>query len=199
MARSFQEATLFSGLTVTETVQIALAKGTTPHLLPAMASAPWVRTAERESRRHALDLVEAFGLGAWAESLTAELSTGMRRICDLMVQVATRPRLLLLDEPTSGVAQREAESFGPLIRHVHEQLDCSVLVIEHDMPLLMGLCDRVYVLDAGQVISVGTPKQVRNDPAVIASYLGTSVQASGHSDQTQTTTVAHATLQEGSA
>ncbi len=73
------------------------------------------------------------------------------------------------------------------------------MVIEHDMPLLMGLCDRVYVLDAGQVISVGTPKQVRNDPAVIASYLGTSVQASEQSDQTQTTAVAHATLQEGSA
>ena len=199
MARSFQEATLFPGLTVTETVQIALSKGTTPHLLPAMASAPWIRDAERESRRRALDLVEAFGLEAWAGSLTAELSTGMRRICDLMVQVAARPRLLLLDEPTSGVAQREAESFGPLIRHVHEQLDCSILVIEHDMPLLMGLCDRVYVLDAGQVISVGTPKQVRNDPAVIASYLGTSVEASEHSDQTQTTTVAHATLQEGSA
>ncbi len=191
VARSFQEATLFPGLTVRETVQVALGKGTTTYLLPAMVSAPWVRAAEKESRRRALELIDTFGLRAWAESLTAELSTGMRRICDLMVQVATEPRLLLLDEPTSGVAQREAESFGPLIRDVQKQLGCSVLVIEHDMPLLMGICDRVYVLESGQLIAAGTPKQVRNDPAVIASYLGTTVEATEQSDQTQNAIVSH--------
>jgi ABC-type branched-subunit amino acid transport system ATPase component len=134
---------------------------------------PWSRANERRSRQRARELVDAFGLGAWADAMTSELSTGMRRVCDLMAQVATEPRILLLDEPTAGVAQREAEAFGPLVRRIRDALDCSILVVEHDMPLLMGLCDRVYAMEAGRVIAEGTPAQVRSDPAVIASYLGT--------------------------
>jgi branched-chain amino acid transport system ATP-binding protein len=110
-----------------------------------------------------------------------------------MIQVATEPRLLLLDEPTSGVAQREAESFGPLIRNVQEQLGCSVLIIEHDMSLLMGLCDRVYAFEAGRAIAAGTPTQVQNDPAVIASYLGTSAAVTQRTDQMNVRTVSNAT------
>jgi ABC-type branched-subunit amino acid transport system ATPase component/ABC-type branched-subunit amino acid transport system permease subunit len=173
LARSFQDASLFAGLTVIETVQVAMAQGTKTLLIPAMVGAPWVRSAERSSRRRALEIVEAFGLSPWADALTSELSTGMRRICDLATQVATEPRLLLLDEPTAGVAQREAEAFGPLVRRIREDLDCSILVIEHDMPILMRLCDRVYAMDAGAVIAVGTPEEIRENPAVIASYLGT--------------------------
>ena len=183
VARSFQDATLFPGLTVLETVQIGLGHRTRPRLLPAMAGAPWVRSAESESRRQALEIVRSFGLEPWEQSLTIELSTGMKRICDLMVQVAAGPRLLLLDEPTAGVAQREAESFGPLVRSIRDRLGCAILMIEHDMPLLMGLCDRVYALEAGQVIAVGTPKHVRNDPAVVASYLGTNARAANRSDR----------------
>ncbi len=134
---------------MTETVQVATSQRAKHQLLPAMVGAPWVRAAERNSRRRALEIVEAFGLGPWADALTSELSTGMRRICDLAAQVATEPRLLLLDEPTAGVAQREAEAFAPLVRRIRDDLDCSILVIEHDMPLLMGLCDRVYAMDAG--------------------------------------------------
>jgi ABC-type branched-subunit amino acid transport system ATPase component/ABC-type branched-subunit amino acid transport system permease subunit len=182
VARSFQDATLFPGLTVLETVQVALGHRSQPRLLPAMAGAPWVRAAENESRRQALEIVRSFGLESWAQSLTVELSTGLRRICDLMVQVSAGPRLLLLDEPTAGVAQREAESFGPLVRSIRDTLGCAILIIEHDMPLLMGLCDRVYALEAGQVIAEGTPEQVRNDPAVIASYLGANAAATNRSD-----------------
>src|SRR5213075_3377599 len=116
---------------------------------------------------------ERFGLGPWADSLTSELSTGTRRICDLAAQVAAEPKLLLLDEPTAGVAQREAEAFGPLLRRIRDELDCSVLIVEHDMPLLMGLCDRVYALEAGSVIAEGTPEEIRDDVRVIGSYLGT--------------------------
>ena len=182
VARSFQDATLFPGLTVLETVQIALGHHAKPRLLPSMAGVPWVRSAENESRRHARELVRSFGLEPWEQSLTVELSTGMRRICDLMVQVAAAPRLLLLDEPTAGVAQREAESFGPLVRSIRDSLGCAILIIEHDMPLLMGLCDRVYALAAGRVIAQGTPERVRNDPTVIASYLGTNARATNRSD-----------------
>ena len=105
--------------------------------------------------------------------LTDELSTGTRRICDLAAQVASVPKVLLLDEPTGGVAQREAEAFGPLLRGIRDELGLSVLIVEHDMPLLMGLCDHIYAMDQGRVISEGTPEQVRSDPAVIVSYLGT--------------------------
>jgi ABC-type branched-subunit amino acid transport system ATPase component/ABC-type branched-subunit amino acid transport system permease subunit len=187
LARSFQDASLFAGLTVTETVQVAMGQQTRTYLLPAMVGAPWVRSAERRSRQRALEIVEAFGLAPWADALTSELSTGMRRICDLAAQVATEPRLLLLDEPTAGVAQREAEAFGPLVRRIREDLDCSILVIEHDMPMLMGLCDRVYAMDAGLVIADGTPQEIREDPTVIASYLGTDVAAFGRSGQVVTT------------
>jgi ABC-type branched-subunit amino acid transport system ATPase component len=177
LARSFQDASLFAGLTVTETVQVALAHRGNARLLPALLSAPTVRAAERRSRHRAQELVDAFGLGLWADALTVELSTGMRRVCDLMAQVATEPRLLLLDEPTAGVAQREAEAFSPLVRRIRDALDCSVLIVEHDMPLLMGLCDRVYAMEAGRVIAEGTPGQIRSNPSVIASYLGTDTAA----------------------
>jgi ABC-type branched-subunit amino acid transport system ATPase component/branched-subunit amino acid ABC-type transport system permease component len=177
MARSFQDASLFAGLTVTETIQVATARQARIHTLPAMVSAPWVRKAERSSRLRALEIVESFGLGPWADALTSELSTGMRRICDLAAQVAVEPRLLLLDEPTAGVAQRESEAFSPLVRRIRDELACSILVIEHDMPMLMGLCDRVYAMESGRVIATGTPAEVRNDPLVIASYLGTDPTA----------------------
>jgi ABC-type branched-subunit amino acid transport system ATPase component len=177
LARSFQDATLFAGLTVTETVQVAMAGHGHVRLLPALVTAPWERAAERRSRERAREVVDAFGLSTWEDALTVELSTGMRRVCDLMAQVATQPRLLLLDEPTAGVAQREAEAFGPLVRRVRDRLDCSVLIVEHDMPLLMGLCDRVYAMEAGAVLAEGTPEQIRSNPAVIASYLGTDTTA----------------------
>jgi ABC-type branched-subunit amino acid transport system ATPase component len=183
LARSFQDASLFAGLTVTETIQVATSQQVKPHVLTAMVGAPWVRSAERSNRRRATEIVEAFGLTQWADALTSELSTGMRRICDLAAQVATEPRLLLLDEPTAGVAQREAEAFAPLVRRIRDDLDCAILVIEHDMPMLMGLCDRVYAMDTGSVIAEGTPAEVREDPAVITSYLGTNTAAISRSGQ----------------
>jgi len=173
LARSFQDATLFPGLTVTETVQVALARDHKVGVVSSIVGAPWARVAERSSRRRADDIVERLGLSPWADALDGELSTGTRRICDLAAQVAAGPKLLLLDEPTAGVAQREAEAFGPLLRRIRDELDCAILIVEHDMPLLMGLCDRVYAMDAGRVIAVGSPTEIRNDPAVVASYLGT--------------------------
>jgi ABC-type branched-subunit amino acid transport system ATPase component len=92
-----------------------------------------------------------------------------------------KPSLLLLDEPTAGIAQREAEAFGPFLRTIRNELDCSVLIIEHDMPLLMGLCDRVYAMEEGRVIAEGTPEDIRSDRRVIASYLGGSEVAIGRS------------------
>jgi ABC-type branched-subunit amino acid transport system ATPase component/branched-subunit amino acid ABC-type transport system permease component len=177
VARSFQDATLFPGLTVTETIQVALGRRNRVGMVSAMLAAPWVRITERQVRREARQLAERFGLGPWADVQTSQLSTGTRRICDLAAQVATRPKLLLLDEPTAGVAQREAEAFGPLVSDIRDELDCAILIVEHDMPLLMSLCDRMYALEAGAVIAEGTPEEIRHDPRVVASYLGTDEAA----------------------
>ncbi len=177
VARSFQDATLFPGLTVIETIQVALGRRNRVGMVSAMLAAPWVRTSERQVLREARQIAERFGLGPWADVQTSQLSTGTRRICDLAAQVATRPKLLLLDEPTAGVAQREAEAFGPLVAHIRDELDCAILIVEHDMPLLMGLCDRMYALETGAVIAEGTPEEIRHDPRVVASYLGTEEAA----------------------
>jgi ABC-type branched-subunit amino acid transport system ATPase component len=107
----------------------------------------------------------------------AELSTGTRRIVELAGLLALDARVLCLDEPTAGVAQREAEAFGPLILEIRRQLGASLLVIEHDMPLIMGISDRVFCLEAGRVIAEGDPATVRHDASVVASYLGTDERA----------------------
>ena len=105
------------------------------------------------------------------------LSTGMRRLLDLATVMAGEPGLVLLDEPTAGIAQREVEQLAPLLRSLRDDLGCAIVVVEHDMPLLLSLCDRVYCLENGEVIAAGTPDQVRADPRVVASYLGTDEAA----------------------
>ncbi len=170
-----------------ETIQVALAYRHKVGVLSAMVAAPWVRANERQSRVTADAIMDRFGLQPWADARASELSTGTRRICDLAAQVAAKPKLILLDEPTAGVAQREAEAFGPLLRQIRDELDCSVLIVEHDMPLLMGLCDRIYALEAGGVIAEGAPDEIRNNPRVVASYLGTEATAIGRSGSNQPT------------
>ncbi|HVV74548.1 MAG TPA: branched-chain amino acid ABC transporter permease/ATP-binding protein [Mycobacteriales bacterium] len=174
LGRNFQEARLFPGLQVWEALRVALARRQGSGLLSAAVSAPWTRMTERRARAQAEEIIESLGLQTWTETLTGELSTGTRRVCELATQLAAAPRMLLLDEPTAGLAQREAEAFGPLLKQVRESLQCSVLVIEHDMPLLMSLCDRVYAVAGGQVIASGTPDEVRANELVVATYLGTS-------------------------
>lgn len=177
LARSFQDAALFPGLTVTDTLQVALARTHRVGFLSSLLAAPWARATERDTRRRAFEILNQLGLDAWADTPTSDLSTGARRICDLAAQVAAAPKLLLLDEPTAGVAQRDAEAFGPLLKRIRDELDCAILIIEHDMPLLMGVCDRVYAMDGGRVIAEGKPADIRSDSAVVASYLGTDPRA----------------------
>ena len=174
VGRSFQDARLFPGLSVRETIQVALQTTNRVGVLASLAGAPWVRFTERRTRARADELIGLLGLEQWSDIRVSELSTGTRRICDLATQVALSPRILLLDEPTAGIAQREAEAFGPLLRRIVEQLDCSVLIIEHDMPLMLGLADRIYCLEAGRVIAEGSASEIRQDQAVVASYLGTT-------------------------
>jgi ABC-type branched-subunit amino acid transport system ATPase component len=119
------------------------------------------------------ELIELMGLGAFRQKLTGELSTGSRRIVDLACILAQDPKVLMLDEPSGGVAQKETEALGPLLLRVREQVGCSVLVIEHDMPLLRTICDEMIALELGGIIAQGPPVEVLEHPAVIESYLGT--------------------------
>jgi ABC-type branched-subunit amino acid transport system ATPase component/ABC-type branched-subunit amino acid transport system permease subunit len=177
LGRTFQAATLFPELTVRETVQLALeARSATSFWGSTLWLPPAVR-AERLKRAQAAELIDFLGLGRYADRFIAELSTGTRRIVELASVLAVAPRVICLDEPTAGVAQREAEAFGPLIKRVQQELDATLVVVEHDLPMILSLSDRVYCMEAGEVIAEGTPAEVRNNPLVVASYLGTDERA----------------------
>jgi len=182
LGRAFQNARLFADLTVRETLQVALERQEPTELVPSMLALGPSRRAERAKRTQADELIDLVGMGRYADSPIGTLSTGTRRIAELACLLALSPRVLLLDEPTAGVAQRETEAFGPLIQRIRQELDASVLIIEHDMPLIMSISDVVHCLEAGALIASGPPDEVRNDPRVIASYLGTderTIQRSG--------------------
>ena len=174
MARTFQDARLFSGLTVEEVALLGLDRRRRVGVLSAAVGAPWSRLAEREKREAVGPILRRFGLEDYRHARTNSLSTGMRRLCDLATMLSEEPALVLLDEPTAGVAQREVEAVGPLLRGLRDELGCSMLVIEHDLPLLLGMCDRVYALESGTVIAEGPPEEVRQNPRVVAGYLGTT-------------------------
>ncbi|WP_419919205.1 ABC transporter permease subunit [Candidatus Poriferisocius sp.] len=177
LGRTFQAAALFPELTVRETVQVALeARGRTP-LISTALHLPRTFALERRRRAEADELIDFLGLGRYGDSYISDLSTGTRRIVEITGLLALGARVLCLDEPTAGVAQRETEAFGPLIVNIRRELGAAMLIIEHDMPLIMSISDRVYCLEAGRVIAEGTPPEVRNDPLVIASYLGTDTRA----------------------
>jgi ABC-type branched-subunit amino acid transport system ATPase component/ABC-type branched-subunit amino acid transport system permease subunit len=177
LGRVFQDARLFPELTVLENVLVALEREETSELVPSLLALPPSIRAERRKVAAAIDVTDRLGLHPWRDTPVAHLSTGTRRIAELACLLALDTRVLLLDEPTAGVAQREAEAFGPLIQQIRTELDATVLLIEHDMPLVMALSDRIYCLSAGAVIAEGPPKAIRRDPLVIASYLGTDERA----------------------
>jgi branched-chain amino acid transport system ATP-binding protein len=122
-------------------------------------------------------LIDMMGLGAFRDKLLGELSSGSRRMVELACILAQDPAVVLLDEPSAGVAQRETEALGPLLRRVQAYTGCSMLVIEHDMPLIAAVSDEVVALELGRVIARGTPTEVLSHPRVIESYLGTDAAA----------------------
>ena len=174
LGRTFQAATLFPELTVRETVMVALeARGRTP-LVSTALHLPHTFASESRRRREADELIDWLGLGSHADHYVSDLSTGSRRIVELAGLLALDAGVLCLDEPTAGVAQRETEAFAPLIRRIRGELGAGILLIEHDMTVIMGVSDRVYCLESGSVIAQGTPDDVRRDPQVVASYLGST-------------------------
>ncbi|HKH05180.1 MAG TPA: ATP-binding cassette domain-containing protein, partial [Acidimicrobiales bacterium] len=175
LGRSFQEARLFPSLTVADAMRVSLET----HLasrepVAAALRLPASTLSERAASRRVDELIELLGLGRYRDTPTGDLSTGTRRIVELGCLLGQDPAVVLLDEPSAGIAQRETEALGPLLRDVQAQTGCSMIVIEHDMALLSSLCDYFVALEQGGVIASGTPDVVLGDPLVVSSYLGTN-------------------------
>jgi ABC-type branched-subunit amino acid transport system ATPase component/ABC-type branched-subunit amino acid transport system permease subunit len=175
LGRSFQDARLFPSMTVRQTIAVALER----HILhrdpiaTALMSGA-VRWAEKIVEADVDRLIELMRLTAFADKFVGELSTGTRRMVDLACVLAHDPKVLLLDEPSSGIAQRETEGLGPALLDIRDKTGAALIVIEHDMPLITSISDELIALELGAVIARGTPDEVINDPRVIEGYLGGS-------------------------
>jgi branched-chain amino acid transport system ATP-binding protein len=178
LVRRFQDARMFGSLKVFETILVSLEQRVEVRSTFLSAfGAPQARRAERRLRLRAERLIELLELAAFRDKFVSELSTGLRRIVDLACVLAAEPRVLLLDEPSSGIAQAEAEGLGPLLSRVRFETGCSMLIVEHDMPLISAVSDELLALELGALIARGTPEEVLNDERVINAYLGTSEAA----------------------
>jgi branched-chain amino acid transport system ATP-binding protein len=173
LGRSFQDARLFPSLTVRETIAVACERSIENKAVVAAAlHLPQIGESEASVRERVERIIELLHLEAYADKFIAELSTGSRRIVELGAIVAHEPKVLILDEPSSGIAQRETEALGALLRSVQAELGASLLVVEHDMGLIGSLADHLIALDRGAVIAHGLPRDVLTDAAVVDAYLG---------------------------
>ncbi|HEU5085757.1 MAG TPA: ATP-binding cassette domain-containing protein [Acidimicrobiales bacterium] len=176
LGRSFQDARIFPSMTVAENIAFALER----HLehrdhVAAALSLPAIAQMEDDIAYSTNDLIELLHLGAFRDKFVSELSTGSRRIVDLAMALAHDPKVLLLDEPSSGVAQKETEALGPLLHRIKDETGCSLLIIEHDMPLMTAVCDRLVALELGAVVTAGPPDEVLADERVVSAYLGSDL------------------------
>ena len=173
LGRSFQDSRLFSGLTVRDALAVSLERFTdVGDPFNAILRLPLQVRTEAAVGRRVDELMEMFGLERFADNLVSELSTGSRRLVDLAAVVAHQPTVVLLDEPSSGVAQREVEAMLGLLRRVRDQLDATMLIVEHDIGFIAELADRLIALDRGAVIASGAPSAVLELPAVGEAFLG---------------------------
>jgi branched-chain amino acid transport system ATP-binding protein len=184
LGRSFQDARLFPELSVYETLCVSLERWVKNRsALAAAMYLPPVFESEDAVRLRVNELIELLGLGDYQQKYIRELSTGTRRIVDLACLVAHRPSVILLDEPTSGLAQREVEALSPVVCRLRDEMGAALLIIEHDIPFVSSVSDRLIALDQGRVIASGLPEEVLAHPVVIESYLGTSSAAIARSGQ----------------
>jgi ABC-type branched-subunit amino acid transport system ATPase component/predicted MFS family arabinose efflux permease len=182
LGRSFQDARLFPGLTVKETISLALERRVEVRDPVATAlGLPVVHESERRVAARADELIELLGLQAYHSKFIRELSTGSRRIVDIACILAHEPKVILFDEPSSGIAQRETEALGPMLLRIREVTGASLIVIEHDMPLIRSVSDEIMALELGEVVVRGEAEVVLNDPRVVASYLGSNEAVIGRS------------------
>ena len=172
MARTFQNIRLFKSLSVIDNVRIALHNSMTYSALAACLRLPSYREQEVAAAEYSLELLSVFDLEGLADVPAGSLPYGAQRHLEIVRALATNPKVLLLDEPAAGMNPSETAELMRTIHDVRDKFDIAIILIEHDMSLVMGICERIVVLNYGLIIAQGTPEEIRNNPLVVEAYLG---------------------------